>query len=188
VQDRLSQQLLDQLKQVRYGDREKSKRPRKANRLPPGTAYTVSAVPAAEEPVAGPSSAVAEPSGDSGGRSRSGIQGGRGGGHRRESWCVRPNFYNTGNSSDVEESEESEESEDNEESEVTDAGSESSEDSMDSDGREAGENMMQNSEVELEDETENVVFEVGDFMAAVYEGDWLLAQVDIDQDHAATPM
>jgi hypothetical protein len=168
VQDRLSQQLLDQLKQVRYGDREKSKRPRKANRLPPGTAYTVSAVPAAEEPVAGPSSAVAEPSGDSGGRRRSGIQGGRGG----------------GNSSDVEESEESEESEDNEESEVTDAGSESSEDSMDSDGREAGENIMQNSEVELEDQTENVVFEVGDFVAAVYEGDWLLAQVDIDQDHA----
>jgi hypothetical protein len=59
VQDRLSQQLLDQLKQVQYGDKEKSKWPRKANRLPSGIAYTVSAMPAAEEPVAGPSSAVA---------------------------------------------------------------------------------------------------------------------------------
>jgi hypothetical protein len=55
---------------------------------------------------------------------------------------------------------------------------------MDSNGREASENMMQNSEVELEDETENMVFEVGDFVAAVYEGDWLLTQFDIDQGHA----
>jgi hypothetical protein len=80
--------------------------------------------------------------------------------------------------------EESEESEDNEESEVTNTGRKSSKDSMDSDGTEASENMMQNSEVELEDETENVVFEVGDFVAAVYKGDWLLAQVDIDQGQA----
>ena len=44
VQDRLSQQLLDQLKKNRYGDQEKKTRAKKINRLPAGTAYTVSAV------------------------------------------------------------------------------------------------------------------------------------------------
>jgi hypothetical protein len=33
---------------------------------------------------------------------------------------------------------------------------------------------------------EEYQFEVGDFVTAVYEGQWLLAQVDIDQDKAGT--
>jgi hypothetical protein len=175
VQDDLSKQLLDQLKKVRYGDQEKSKRAKKANRLPPGTAYTVSAVPATEEPVAGPSSAVAGSSGDSGGCNR--FQGGRGGGRRSESWQDRPNFYSSSDEDDVEEGEESQESEDSEDSEDSQDG-EISEDNRDSDGGEEEE------EVQMEADTEKEMFEVGDFVAAVYEGVWLLAQVDIDQDKA----
>ncbi len=38
---------------------------------------------------------------------------------------------------------------------------------------------------EKEMNAEMAVFEVGDFVAAVYEGEWLLAQVDIDQDRAS---
>ncbi len=191
VQDLLGHQLLDRLKQVRYGDPEKRRRPRKANRLPPGTAYTVSAVPAAEEPVAGPSSTVVGPSGDVGGRSRGGVRDRRGGGHRQESWQVRPNFYsNSSDEEDLQEGEDSEQSENSEQSEDSkqsedseqseNSGEESkdgetSEDSMDSEARKEGDNEM---------EVETEVFEVGDFVAAVYEGEWLLAQVDIDQDQA----
>jgi hypothetical protein len=34
-------------------------------------------------------------------------------------------------------------------------------------------------------ETETELFEVGDLNAAVCEGEWLLVQVDIDQDHTS---
>jgi hypothetical protein len=142
----------------------------------------VSAVPADEEPVAGPSNALAGPSGDAGGHSR----GGRGGGHRRESWRVRPNFSsNSSDEEDLQVDDDSEESEDSEECEDSDESRDGklSEDSIDSEDREEGENKMENAKhVEMEAEPE--MFEVGDFVAAVYEGQWLLAQVDIDQDQA----
>jgi hypothetical protein len=161
---------------VRYGDQEKSKRAKKANCLPPGTAYTVSAVPATEEPVAGPSSPVAGRSGDTGECNR--VQGGREGGRRSKSWQVRPNFYSS--SSDeyyLEEGMESRESEVSEDSEDSQDG-EISADNRESEGGEEGE------EVQMEAETEKKVFEVGDYVTAVYDDTWLLAQVDIDQDKA----
>ncbi len=161
---------------MRYGDQEKSKRAKKANCLPPGTAYTVNAVPATEEPVLGPSSPVAGRSGDTGECNR--VQGGRGGGRRSESWQVRPKFYSSSSDEDyLEEGKKSRESEVSEDSEDSQDG-EISEDNRDSDGGEEDE------EVQMETETEKEVFEVGDFVAAVYEGAWLLAQVDIDQDKA----
>jgi hypothetical protein len=52
--EHFSQQLTAELKRNRFGDPQKSKRAKKANRLPAGLSYTVSAVSAAvEEPVAG---------------------------------------------------------------------------------------------------------------------------------------
>lgn len=49
-----SQQLTAELKRNRFGDPRKLKRAKKANRLPAGTSYTVSAVAeAVEEPIAG---------------------------------------------------------------------------------------------------------------------------------------
>jgi hypothetical protein len=82
---------------------------RKLTALPPGTAYTVSAVPATEEPVAGPSSPVAGRCEDTGECNR--VQGGREGGRRSESWQVRPNFYSSSSDEDyLEEGKESRES------------------------------------------------------------------------------
>jgi hypothetical protein len=85
----------------------------------------------------------------------------------------------------LQEDDDSEESEDSEECEDSDESRDGklSEDSIDSEDREEGENKMENAKhVEMEAEPE--MFEVGDFVAAVYEGQWLLAQVDIDQDQA----
>jgi hypothetical protein len=54
AKEHFSQQLTAELKRNRFGDPQKSKRAKKANRLPAGLSYTVSAVSAAvEEPVAG---------------------------------------------------------------------------------------------------------------------------------------
>jgi hypothetical protein len=51
VQNEMSAQLTEELKKSRYGDPEKATRAKKANRLPPGVSYTVSAIPKGE-PVA----------------------------------------------------------------------------------------------------------------------------------------
>jgi hypothetical protein len=54
AKEHFSQQLTAELKRNRFGDPQKSKRAKKANRVPAGLSYTVSAVSAAvEEPVAG---------------------------------------------------------------------------------------------------------------------------------------
>lgn len=45
--------LAAQLERVRYGEQKKLTRAKKANRLPPGTAYTVSAAPPPDEEEAG---------------------------------------------------------------------------------------------------------------------------------------
>jgi hypothetical protein len=75
VQNEMSAQLTEELKKSRYGDPEKATRAKKANRLPPGVSYTVSAIPEGE-PVAGPSGVTSEGrGGNSSGR-------GRGRGHR----------------------------------------------------------------------------------------------------------
>lgn len=49
VQAHFSHQLSEELKRTRYGEQKKTTRAKKANRLPPGMAYTVSAVPVPEE-------------------------------------------------------------------------------------------------------------------------------------------
>jgi hypothetical protein len=49
VQNEFDRQLTEELKRNRYGEPTKSKRAKKANRLPPGTSYTVSAVDGGEE-------------------------------------------------------------------------------------------------------------------------------------------
>jgi hypothetical protein len=62
VQNEFDQQLTEELKRNRYGEPGQKKRAKKANRLPPDTSYTVSAVQpdqdeaeVAGEPQAGPS-------------------------------------------------------------------------------------------------------------------------------------
>ncbi len=56
VQNELHKQVVEELKKNRYGDQPKRQRAKKANWLPPGTAYTVSAIPVEEtEPLPGPS-------------------------------------------------------------------------------------------------------------------------------------
>ncbi len=55
VQNELHKHVVEELKKNRYGDQPKRQRAMKANRLPPGTAYMVSAIPVEEtEPLAGP--------------------------------------------------------------------------------------------------------------------------------------
>ncbi len=171
VQNQLNQQLLDQLKLVRYGEPEKSKRARKANCLPPGTAYTVSAtLLSPQEPVAGPS-------GDVRGCGRGAVVGRGGGGRGANKRGISANFY--GESSDSDEGRDSEEDEDSKE----DEDSEEEEEEEEEEGEEEEGEKEQEGEKEMDAEME--VFEVGDFVAAVYEGEWLLAQVDIDQDRAS---
>jgi hypothetical protein len=53
VRDDLHQQLMDELRRNRYGEQKKATRAKKINRLPPGTSYTVSAVPPLEQEEAG---------------------------------------------------------------------------------------------------------------------------------------
>jgi hypothetical protein len=53
VRDDLHQQLTDELRRNRYGEQKKATRAKKINRLPPGTSYTVSAVPPLEQEEAG---------------------------------------------------------------------------------------------------------------------------------------
>jgi hypothetical protein len=54
VQEQFSRELTEELKRNRYGDPKKTTRAKKANRLPPGTSYTVSAISVTvEEPSAG---------------------------------------------------------------------------------------------------------------------------------------
>jgi hypothetical protein len=161
VQEDMSQQLLDELKKVRYGEPEKKKRARKANRLPPGTAYTVSAVPATEEQ-AGPSGVAASGDGAAGrGRGTASKKA------KTEAWRVNANLY-------VSSDEDDSDYYDNMGADSDDNGGGSSED----------EEEEREGEEEEEPAAVEVEYDVGDFVAAVYEDQWLLAQVDIDQDKA----
>lgn len=53
VRKEIQDGLAAQLERVRYGEQKKLTRAKKANRLPPGTAYTVSAAPPPDEEEAG---------------------------------------------------------------------------------------------------------------------------------------
>jgi hypothetical protein len=55
IQNEFDQQLTDELKRNRYGEPGKNKRAKKANRLPPGSSYTVSAISGDQEDAAGTS-------------------------------------------------------------------------------------------------------------------------------------
>jgi hypothetical protein len=240
----------------RYGEPGKKTRAKKANRLPPGVSYTVSAIPPDELAVAGPSGI------QSGRGSGDRVRGGRGGCVRGGSCSGRGtggrssiqgafNLYSS-SSEDEDESlrravdeivatdylgaDESEESssdtsdssdEENSDNEM-ETESEKEKQKKNDQQKENKEQMQKESEMQKEkqmrkenqlqketqlqkekqmqdekekqqqkkkgkekkktgDEQEQTQeYQVGEFVVAVYEGQWLLAQVDINQDKAGS--
>lgn len=192
----------------RYGDPEKKTRAKKANRLPPGTSYTVSAIPAEE--VAGPSGVQSGAGGDGPGRGSGADSGeGRRGAHARGVKLSRANFYTSssededdglrdrideiiavdclgaesGDDDSCEDETEDDETEDEETEGKETEGNEISE--VEENDKEIQKSTV-NAKEKKNTSSAQQEYEVGEFVVAVYEGQWLLAQVDINQDHAGS--
>jgi hypothetical protein len=190
----------------RYGEQTKTQRAKKANRLPPGTAYTVSAVPVPpqeDEPLPGPSGEGPGRAGRGRGAGRS-RGAGRGRGGRSSSTSDEEDEYDVDDFDDEDSNiihtdymgaDPDEESFEDDSSEEDDTkGEEDKQDEAEKEEEEAEEEQEEEMSVkESEKEKlrgrekrrkEKETYEVGEFVTAVYEGQWLLAQVDIDQDQA----
>ena len=211
VQNEFCRQLTEQLHVRRYGDpAEKQQRAKKANRLPAGCSYTVTAIPANEEaadPLPGTSGDTrgAQGRGTAAGRratARGGRGGGRGGGRAvrhqvpesddDEEQIIPTDYLGADMDKDYSSdssagSEEDEDEETAEEYSVDDpASAEESVGGPPSDGRnETGDSTGTSTRAGRTGGHHKDQYQVGQFVTAIYMGRWLVARVDADQSGAS---
>lgn len=199
VQTEFDRQLLEELQKNRYGDPAKKTRAKKANRLPAGVSYTVGARGDEQEdeddPQEGPSGLQQPARAARGARGSGGVRGMASRGAKRR---LIPALDTSSGSEDNEENEEvihtdylGADPDGPSDSESSDS-SESSEENEETSGVFVVSSNVDEPELECkqkknqqQEKEQKKVYDVGDFVTAVYEGQWLIAQVDINQDLAS---